>query len=65
MKKLLIGGMMAIGMVFMFNDPGIQAQGLGGDEGKKCKNGDRCPSGTYNYCDTASDGYSCICYNCN
>ena len=66
MKKLLITGIGALGMVFMFTIGGIQAQDseLEGDK-PKCKNGERCPSGTYNYCDTSSDGYSCVCYNCN
>lgn len=65
-EKLLITGIGALGMIFMFTIGGIQAQEskLKGDK-PKYKNGERCPSGTYNYCDISSDGYSCVCDNCN
>lgn len=36
---------------------------IGGGK-KKCKSGERCPSGTYKYCDEFGTDYSCVCYYC-
>ena len=34
------------------------------DIAKGCKGGERCPSGTYYYCDDLGTGDTCTCYYC-
>lgn len=40
-------------------------ESLDDDGRKKCKTGERCPSGTYQYCDEFGKGSGCVCYYCN
>lgn|GEM_PF-1592025 len=61
-KKLLVTGMAVVSIFLMTPTDGMYAQRT--SDGLKCKNGPRCPSGTYNYCDTLASGYACTCYSC-
>jgi hypothetical protein len=65
LKKLLVTGMAVVSIFLMTPTGGMQEhESLEPGGGPKCKNGPRCPSGTYNYCDTLASGYACICYSC-
>lgn len=61
MKKRLYSAIAAGCLVLFVSSLGIQARYMK----PECKNGERCPSGTYNYCDTLASGYECVCYNCS
>jgi hypothetical protein len=65
MKRLLIKGIAVMSLFLMTQTGGILAQSLeGGGSKPKCKTGERCPSLTFNYCDTLASGDACVCYSC-
>jgi hypothetical protein len=64
-KKLLVTGMAVVSIFLMTPTGGTQAQeSLEPGGGAKCRSGERCPTGTYNYCDTLASDDRCVCHNC-
>jgi hypothetical protein len=62
MKKIFGFSLLLVFFAFGHND--LKADASLDDGKKKCKTGERCPTGTYKYCDDLGIGESCVCYYC-
>lgn len=64
MKNKIISKTFGLLVVGILMTSGFLANNAVADGGKKCRMGERCPSGTYKYCDDLASGDSCVCYSC-
>jgi hypothetical protein len=64
MKKIIISGLASLSLIFILSTSFGQSPPEFEEGGKKCRTGERCPSGTYKYCDDLGSGEICGCYAC-
>lgn len=64
MKKVIVTTATVLTLVLIGVSSNSNAQTIGNDDGKKCKNSTRCPGSNFIQCDEFGTGLECVCFVC-